>query len=93
MPHGRTLEDAQQRLETVVQRAATQFAAVIHRVDWAADRARVALTGAGMRIEMWVDARNVHAVGDIPGLGALLSGPIAAGLEQLIQQTFLKRLP
>jgi hypothetical protein len=35
----------------------------------------------------------VHAIGDIPMLGALLGAPLASGLKQIIQQTFQKRLP
>jgi hypothetical protein len=42
---------------------------------------------------MWVDARDVHATGDIPILGALLGGPVASGLKQAIEQTFRRKLP
>jgi hypothetical protein len=66
---------------------------VIHRVEWAPDRNRVKLEGAGIRVQIWVDAREVHAIGDIPMLGALLGAPLASGLKQIIQQTFQKRLP
>ncbi len=90
--HGRTLEEARERLETAVHQASAQFGAVIRRVEWAADRNRVTLQGAGIRVEMWVDAQDVHAVGDLPVLGALLGGPFASGLKQIIQQTFQKRL-
>jgi len=40
----------------------------------------VKLEGAGVRVEMWVDAQNAHATGDIPILGQLLGGPLASGL-------------
>ena len=62
------------------------------RVEWAADRNRVKLEGAGVRVEMWVDAQNVHATGDIPILGELLGGPLASGLKQIVQQAFQKKL-
>jgi hypothetical protein len=39
-----------------------------------------------------VDAQAVHATGDIPLLGALLGSPVAAGLRQILQQTFRKQL-
>ena len=90
--HGRTLEEARQRLETAVHQISGQFGAVIRRVEWAPDRHRVTLEGTGVRVEMWVDARDVHAVGDIPIIGALLGGPLASGLKQIVQQTFQKQL-
>lgn len=91
--HGRTLDEARQALERAVNQVSTQFAAMVRRVEWTADRTRVKLDGVGVQLEMWVDAQDVHAVGDIPALGALLGGPLASGLKQIIQQTFQKRLP
>ena len=41
---------------------------------------------------MWVDVQDVHATGDIPILGELLGGPLAAGLKQIVQQAFQKKL-
>ena len=93
VPHGRTMEEARQRLETAVHQVSVQFGTVIRRVEWASDRNRVKLEGVGIRVEIWVDAREVHAMGDIPILGALLGGPLASGLKQIIQQTFQTRLP
>jgi hypothetical protein len=90
--HGRSLDDARQALEDAVHRVSRQFGQLIRRVEWNADRTRVTLDGAGVHVEMWVDARSVHAVGDVPMLGALLGGPLASGLKQIVQQTFQKRL-
>ena len=90
--HGQNIEAARQRLEAAVRRVSVQFGALIRRVDWTPDRDRVQLEGVGIRLEIWVDARDVHAVGDIPILGALLGGSLAAGLKQIIQQTFQKGL-
>ena len=42
---------------------------------------------------MWVDAQVIHVTGDLPGLGGLLGGPLAAGLRQLVERTFRKQLP
>ena len=42
---------------------------------------------------MWVDAQDVHATGDIPMLAGLLGGQLGAGLKQILQQTFQKKLP
>jgi hypothetical protein len=89
--HGQTLEEARRRLETVVQHASTRLG--LDRVEWSTGRDRVKLEGRGARVEMWVDAQLVHVTGDLPGLGGLLSGPVASGLRQLIEKTFRKQLP
>jgi hypothetical protein len=89
--HGQTLDEAQRRLEMVVQEASNRFG--LKRVEWSADRRQVKLEGLGARVDMWVDAHLVHVTGDLPGLGGLLSGPIGAGLKQLIQRTFRRQLP
>ena len=89
--HGQTLEDARRRLEKAVHDVCGQFGG-ISRVEWAADHNRVKLEGAGVRVEMWVDAQHVHATGDIPILGELLGGPLASGLKQILQQAFQKKL-
>jgi hypothetical protein len=65
---------------------------MIRRVEWTPDHNRVKLEGVGVHVEMWVDARDVHAVGDIPVLGALLGGPLASGMKQILQQSFQKQL-
>jgi hypothetical protein len=61
-------------------------------VEWAGDRRSVKLEGVGFWVEMWVDAQDVHATGDIPILGELL-GPLGSGLKRILQQTFQKKLP
>ena len=90
--HGQTLEAARHRLERAVHEVSSQFGGV-RRVEWAADRNRVKLEGVGVWVEMWVDAQNVHATGDIPILGELLGGPLASGLKKLVQRAFQKKLP
>jgi hypothetical protein len=74
------------------KRASSQFGGV-WRVEWTADRNRVKLEGVGVWVEMWVDAQNVHATGDIPVLGELLGGPLASGLKKIVQQAFQRELP
>ena len=91
--HGRTLDDARRGLELAVQRVSGQFGPLVRRVEWAPDRHRVKADGAGFWIEMWVDAQDVHATGDIPILAGLLGGPLGAGLKQIVEQTFQKKLP
>ena len=89
--HGQTLKEARRRLEKAVHEVSSQFGGV-RRVEWAADRNRVKLEGVGVWVEMWVDALNVHAAGDIPILGELLGGPLASGLKQVVQEAFQKKL-
>ena len=89
--HGQTLEEARRRLENAVDDVCSQFGGV-SRVQWAADRSRVKLEGAAVKVEMWVDAQYVHATGDLPILGKLLGGPLASGLKQIVQQAFQKKL-
>ena len=91
--HGQTLEEARRRLEAAVTRVSTQFQALVRRVDWGDDRTRVKLEGTGFWLEMWVDAVEVHATGNIPVLGALLGSSLGTGLKQILQQTFQKKLP
>jgi putative polyhydroxyalkanoate system protein len=89
--HGLTLEEAQRRLERVVQEVADRFG--LRRVEWSADRRQVKLQGLGARIDIVVDALVVHVTGDLPAFGELLSGPLGSGLKQLIERTFRKQLP
>ena len=91
--HGQTLEEARRRLEQAVREVSDRLKSGIRRVEWTADRNRVNLEGPGIWVELWVDARDVHATGDIPMLGALFGGPVAAGLKQVIEHTFQKKLP
>ena len=91
--HGRTLEDATRSLELAVQRISGQFGALVRRVEWAPDRRRVKVDGAGFWVEMWVDAQDVHATGDIPMLAGLFGSQLGSGLKQIVEQTFRKKLP
>ena len=93
LQHGQALEEARRRLEVTVNEVNAQFGAMIQRIDWAADRSRVKITGVGFWVEMSVDALVVHATGDIPILGRLLGGQMSAGLKQILERTFQKKLP
>jgi hypothetical protein len=90
--HGRSLEEARQQLERAVDEVRSRFALMVQNVEWSNDRNWVKLTGTGFVVEMRVDATDVHVTGDIPILGKLLSSPLAAGLKQIVQQNFQKRL-
>ena len=91
--HGRTLEDATRGLETAVDAVSRQFRTLVRQVQWSADRHRVKLDGVGFWLEMWVDAREVHATGDVPIVGSLLGPQLIAGLKQIVEQAFQKKLP
>ena len=93
LQHGQTLDEARRRLEMTVNEVTTKFGAMVQRVEWAADRSRVKLSGVGFWIEMSVDIQALYATGDIPILGRLLSGPLMAGLRQIVERTFQKKLP
>jgi len=88
--HGRTPAEARLRLEHAVAEATRTFGGMVRRTEWSADRDRVRLDGVGFWTELWVDAEEVHAIGDIPLLGGLLGGPVAAGLKQIVQRSFAK---
>jgi hypothetical protein len=92
MQHGQSLEEAQRHLETAVHKVLSQFGALVRHVEWSADHCWVRLDGIGFWVELWVDAQELHATGDIPMLGALLGSPVASGLKQILQQTFRKQL-
>jgi hypothetical protein len=90
--HGETVEEARTHLKTAVGKVHGQFRTLVRQVAWSADHSRVRLDGVGFWVEMWVDAQEVHASGDIPLLGGLLGSSAATRLKQILQQTFQKRL-
>jgi hypothetical protein len=90
--HRRTLEEARSRRETAVHEVHSPFRAQVRQAAWSADPSRVRLDGVGFWVEMWVDAQDVHAAGDIPLPGGLLGSPVAAGLKPILQQAFSKPL-
>jgi hypothetical protein len=92
LKHGQSLEEARSHLEMAIDKVHSRFSMLIRQVTWAADRSRVRLDGVGFWVEMWVDAQEVHASGDIPLLGGLLGSSLATGLKQILQQTFQKKL-
>jgi hypothetical protein len=92
LKHGRSLPEARAQLEDAVRQIQAQFGTFVSRTEWSADRNQVTLTGTGFMVEMRVDAAEVHVTGDIPLLAGLLGGPLAAGLKQIVRQSFPKRL-
>ncbi len=91
--HGQTQAEARARLEMAVNEVTRKFGPMVHRVEWSGDRERVKLEGGGFRAELWVDAQELHATGDIALLGGLLGSPLASGLKQIVQQAFRTKLP
>jgi hypothetical protein len=92
LKHGQPLDEARSHLETAVHKVHSQFRMLVRQVTWSADRSRVRLDGMGFWVEMWVDAEQLYATGDIPLLGGLLGNPVATGLKQIVQQTFRRKL-
>ena len=80
-------------MQRTVNEVRAQFGAMIQRVDWADDRTRVKITGFAFWLETTVDGRVLHATGDIPVIGQLLSGDISTRLGQVLERTFQKKLP
>src|ERR1700692_1505666 len=86
--HGRTQEEARTRLGEAVAEVPRQFGSMVRQVQWDADHNAVHLSGIGFEVDAWVDAQEVHLVGDIPLLGKLLGGPLALGLKQIVHKAF-----
>jgi uncharacterized protein YlxP (DUF503 family) len=93
LEHGRNLEEAQATLASVVDQLRAKFGVMVRQVEWSTNRQAVKLSGIGFVIEMRVDAKQVHVSGDLPALGGLLSGPLAAGLKRIVRTSFQKHLP
>ena len=92
LKHGRSLDEARISLEKAVNEVRGRFGAMVQRAEWSTDRNRVRIDGTGFWVEMTVDEQHVHATGDIPFLGGLIGGPLAAGLKQIVEKTFQKKL-
>jgi hypothetical protein len=90
--HRQTQEEARRRLETAIREVSQRFG-MVRYIEWSADPNRVKLETVGAWVEISVDDRDVHATVDMTALSALMSGPLAAGLKQILQQTFQKKLP
>src|SRR5947209_1090556 len=90
--HGRSQEEARAGLTEAVSQLQSRFGALVQRVEWSTDRDSVHVTGNGFEMRAWVDAQDVRIVGDIPLLGRLLRGPITAGVKQIAERAFHKRL-
>ena len=92
LEHGRTMDEARASLEKAVDDIQRGFGAMVQRVAWTGDRDRVRIEGPGFWVEMSVDARHVHATGDIPMLAGLLGGPLGGGLKRVLEHRFKKQL-
>ena len=92
LEHGREMAEARSLLRTAVDQTTAKFGALVRRTDWAGDGSSVKVIGVGFTVEMRVDAKHVHVTGDLPALGGLLGSPMAAGLKQIVQRVFQKKL-
>jgi hypothetical protein len=92
LEHGRTMDEARASLEKAVDDIQRGFGAMVQRVACTGDRDRVRIEGPRFWVEMSVDARHIHATGDIPMLAGLLGGPLRGGLKRVLEQRFRKQL-
>jgi hypothetical protein len=89
--HHRSKEEACACLFQAVGQAQGQFGALLHRVDWSAERDSVRLAGPGFEIDARVDERHVHISGRVPLFGRLLAAPLLQGLKQMTERALEDR--
>ena len=92
MKHGRTRDEARDRLVTAVGDIRNLLGSMVRSTVWSPDRSQVRLDGAGFWLEMSVDAENVTATGEVPLLGGLFGGPLRSVLNQVVQHSVQKQL-
>ncbi len=83
--HGRTFEDAKDRLAQAVRDLQARFGVMVRKAEWSPGRDAVALEGPGVRLDLRVDAAEVHVTGDIPLLAGLMG---SSSLNQIVESTF-----
>ena len=92
MQHGKTFEEARQRLATAIDTVTRRFGVLVRRVEWSTDHSQVRLEGIGFWIAMQVDAHVVHVSADIPVLGRLLGSSVPTHLKAIVRRTFQRTL-
>jgi hypothetical protein len=91
--HGQTQEQARDHLEQAINQVRTQYAGMVQGVEWSPDRNTVRLAGTGgVRVDLNVDATDVHVSADVPGLLGVLASPLLLGLRGIVEKEF-KQLP
>ena len=91
--HARDPADARAALRAAVEQTVGRFGPLIRRVDWSPAGDAVRVTGMGFTADIAVDATHVRVSGDLAGAGGMLAGPVVAGLKQIVQKVFAKKLP
>lgn len=92
MKHGRTSDEARDRLSAAVGDIRKLLGAMVRTTSWSHDRSKVRIDGVGFWLEMSVDSEDITASGDVPLLGGILGGPLRSVLYQAVQQTTQKQL-
>ncbi len=80
-------------ISMAVEQTVGRFGPLVRRVDWSPAGDAVRVTGMGFTADIAVDATHVRVTGDLSGPGGMLAGPVAAGLKQIVQKVFAKKLP
>jgi hypothetical protein len=92
LEHGRSLDEAKVVLRSATELTCARFGLLVRRTEWAPAGDAVVVTGIGFRVDMKVDAKQVHVTGDLPSLGGILNSPVVGGIKQIVTQAFRKRL-
>lgn len=93
LQHNSTLDEAQKNLEGAVADVQQRFGQFVKQTEWAADRRAVVLKGPGVIVDLRLDATHLHAKGDIPLLGKLLSNGVGKRLSEGLRGTIQKHFP
>ena len=83
--HGRTLDEARDRLVRAVTELQNRFGPMLKSCEWSPSRSAVVLAGPGVRLDVSVDASEVHVSGDVPLLASLIG---ADRVKQIVEATF-----
>ncbi len=88
--HGRPLDEAKAHLGRAVGDIQGKFGAMVRTVEWSGGRDAVSLGGPGFRLDVRVDASEVHVSGDLPWVAGLLGG--SDGIKRMVESAFRKQL-
>lgn len=83
--HGRSLIEARDRLAMAVGELQGRFGPMVRSCEWSPSKDSVVLTGPGVRLDLTVNATDVHVSGDLPMLASLLG---TDRIKQIVESSF-----